>query len=221
MKAIYSSNYLRKEGEQKGKTFHIYTIKGTVEELKAYMSTPQFKKYPRKSPTGEPQMHTMYMDALRDELPLYKKQDGNYTLDQSETRKDTARLEMLEQSSSVLASAFGELTLVPPDACLQEHLTTVERLERGDARTDITGDTNDDSVIEVAKGEAGDDTESKAAVAEEAAEALKAALPPDAKELSPEKGLANDELENEKPPLATVGKKTAGLDELAEEVTLL
>jgi hypothetical protein len=107
MKAIYSSNYLRKEGEQKGKTFHIYTIKGTVEELKAYMSTPQFKTYPRKSPTGEPQMHTMYMDALRDELPLYKKQDGNYTLDQSETRKDTARLEMLEQSSSVLATAFA------------------------------------------------------------------------------------------------------------------
>jgi hypothetical protein len=71
------------------------------------MSTPQFKKYPRKSPTGEPQMHTMYMDALRDELPLYLKQDGNYTLDQSETRKDTARLEMLEQSSSVLATAFA------------------------------------------------------------------------------------------------------------------
>ena len=79
--------------------------------------------------------------------------------------------------------------------------------------------------MEVAKGEAeaeaGDDTESKAAVAEEAAEALKAALPPDAKELSPEKGLANDELENEKPPLATAGEKTAGLDELAEEVALL
>jgi hypothetical protein len=107
MKAVYSSNYLRKEGEQKGKTFHIYTIKGTVEELKAYMNTPQFKKYPRKSATGEPQMHTMYMDALRDELPLYLKQDGNYTLDQSETRKDTARLEMLEQSSSVLATAFA------------------------------------------------------------------------------------------------------------------
>ena len=107
MKAVYSSNYLRKEGEQKGKTFHIYTIKGTVEELKAYMNTPQFKKYPRKSATGEPQMHTMYMDALRDELPLYLKQDGNYTLDQSETRKDTARLEMLEQSSSALATAFA------------------------------------------------------------------------------------------------------------------
>jgi hypothetical protein len=108
MKAVYASNYLRKEGEQKGKTFHIYTIKGTATELKAYMATPQFKKYPRKSDAGEPQMHTMYMDALRDELPLYKKQDGNYTLDQSETRKDTARLELLsKQPSSVLATAFA------------------------------------------------------------------------------------------------------------------
>jgi hypothetical protein len=107
MKAVYASNYLRKEGEQKGKTFHIYTIKGTTAELKAYMATPQFKKYPRKSDAGEPQMHTMYMDALRDELPLYKKQDGNYTLDQSETRKDTSRLELLQQSSTVLASAFA------------------------------------------------------------------------------------------------------------------
>jgi hypothetical protein len=107
MKAVYQSNYIRKDGEQKGKTFHIYTIKGSAEELKQYMNTPQFKKYPRKSATGEPQLHTMYMDALRDELPLYLKQDGNYTLDQSETRKDTARLEMLEQTSPVLASAFA------------------------------------------------------------------------------------------------------------------
>jgi hypothetical protein len=107
MKAIYSSNYIRKEGEQKGKTFHIYTVKGTVAELKQFISTPQFKKYPRKSPTGEPQMHTMYMDALRDELPLYLKQDGNYTLDQSETRKDTSRLEMLEGISPTLANTFA------------------------------------------------------------------------------------------------------------------
>ena len=107
MKAIYSSNYIRKDGEQKGKTFHIYTVKGTVAELKQFISTPQFKKYPRKSPTGEPQMHTMYMDALRDELPLYLKQDGNYTLDQSETRKDTSRLEMLEGISPTLANTFA------------------------------------------------------------------------------------------------------------------
>ena len=107
MKATYSSNYIRKEGEQKGKTFHIYTVQGTVAELKQFCSTPQFKKYPRKSPTGEPQMHTMYMDALRDELPLYLKQDGNYTLDQSETRKDTSRLEMLEGISPTLANTFA------------------------------------------------------------------------------------------------------------------
>ncbi|MEY4331548.1 MAG: hypothetical protein RLZZ196_286 [Bacteroidota bacterium] len=107
MKAVYAGNYIRKEGEQKGKTFHIYTIKGTVEEIKQYINSPQFKQYPRKSATGEPQLHTMYMDAFRDELPLYLKQDGNFTLDQSETRKDVARLEMLEQTSSVLASAFA------------------------------------------------------------------------------------------------------------------
>jgi len=107
LKAVYSGNYIRKEGEQKGKTFHIYTIKGTTEEIKQYMNSPEFKQYPRKSASGEPQKHTMYMDAFRDELPLYLKQDGNFTLDQSETRKDVARLEMLEQTSSVLASAFA------------------------------------------------------------------------------------------------------------------
>lgn len=129
MKATYSSNYIRKEGDQKGKTFHIYTVQGTVAELKQFCATPQFKKYPRKSPTGEPQMHTMYMDALRDELPLYLKQDGNYTLDQSETRKDTSRLEMLEGISPTLANTFanklaekifGAGKVSNPNAFLQE-----------------------------------------------------------------------------------------------------
>jgi len=105
--AIYAGNYIRKDGEQKGKTFHVYTIKGSKEELKQYVNSSQFKKYPRKSATGEPQLHTMYMDALRDELPLYLKQDGSYTLNQSETRKDMSRLEMLEQTSPVLATAFA------------------------------------------------------------------------------------------------------------------
>jgi len=105
--AIYAGNYIRKEGEQKGKTFHIYTIKGSAAELKQFVNTKQFKQYPRKSATGEPQLHTLYMDALRDELPLYLKQNGNYTLNQSETRKDMSRLEMLEQSSPVLATAFA------------------------------------------------------------------------------------------------------------------
>lgn len=132
MKAVYSSNYIRKEGDQKGKTFHIYNILGTVAELKEYASTPQFKKYPRKSATGQLQMHTMYMDALRDELPLYKKQDGNYTLDQSETRKDTSRLEMLEGISPALANTFanklaekifGAGKVSNPNAFLPEEVT--------------------------------------------------------------------------------------------------
>jgi hypothetical protein len=105
--AVYSGNYIRTEGDHKGKTFHVYTITGSKEELKQYVNSPQFKEYPRKSATGEPQLHTLYMDALRDELPLYLKQNGNYTLNQSETRKDMSRLEMLEQSSPVLATAFA------------------------------------------------------------------------------------------------------------------
>lgn len=107
LSAVYVGNYIRKEGEHKGETFHVYTIKGSKEELKQYVNTPQFKQYPRKSATGEPQMHTMYMDAFRDELPLYLKQDGNYTLNQSETRKDLSRLKMLEQASPAIASAFA------------------------------------------------------------------------------------------------------------------
>ena len=50
----------------------------------------------------------MYMDALRDELPVYKKQDGNFTLDGSETRKDLTRAEMLEQQSPALANKFAD-----------------------------------------------------------------------------------------------------------------
>ena len=105
--ANYVGNYIRKEGEHKGKTFHIYTIQGTVAELKLYADTKQFKAYPRKSATGELQMHTMYMDALRDVLPLYKKQNGDYTLDQSETRKEMSRLEILQGSSPAMATQFA------------------------------------------------------------------------------------------------------------------
>ena len=105
--AVYVGNYPRKEGKHQGKTFHVYTIKGTAEELKQYVNSPQFKQYPRKSATGEPQMHTMYMDALRDELPLYKKQNGDFTLDQSETRKDMSRMELLQEVAPVMATAFA------------------------------------------------------------------------------------------------------------------
>jgi hypothetical protein len=107
LQAVYQSNYIRKEGDHKGKTFHVYTIKGTPAELKTYTSSPQFKKYPRKSATGEPQMHTMYMDALRDELPLYLKPDGNFTLDQADTRKNLSRLEILQESAPAMATAFA------------------------------------------------------------------------------------------------------------------
>ena len=107
LKAVYAGNYIRKEGEHKGETFHIYTIKGSTEDLKKFKDSPNQKKWPRTSTTGEPQMHTMYMDLLRDELPLYLKQDGNYTLDQSETRKDVARLGAMEKVSTVMATTFA------------------------------------------------------------------------------------------------------------------
>jgi len=107
LQANYVGNYIRTAGEHKGKTFHIYTISGNTAELKLYANTKQFKAYPRKSATGELQMHTMYMDALRDTLPLYLKQNGDYTLDQSETRKDTARMALLQDSSPALANQFA------------------------------------------------------------------------------------------------------------------
>lgn len=108
--ATYDSNYVQiKEGAGKGKTFHRYNISGTPAELKEFKASPQFKEHPRKcAKTGAPQIVTMYMDALRDELPVYKKQDGNFTLDGSETRKDLTIAEMLEQQSPALASKFAD-----------------------------------------------------------------------------------------------------------------
>ena len=138
--ANYVGNYIRKEGEHKGKTFHIYTIQGTVAELKLYADTKQFKAYPRKSATGELQMHTMYMDALRDVLPLYKKQNGDYTLDQSETRKEMSRLEILQGSSPAMATQFasiladkvfgaGKTTSTVANAFIQEPVTSGDDAE--------------------------------------------------------------------------------------------
>ena len=108
--ATYDSNFVQsKEGAGKGKTFHVYSISGTKEELKEYTSSPQFKAYPRTNPvTGQPQLITMYMDALQDVLPLYKKQDGNFTLDGSETRKDLARASALDAVSPSLGAKFAE-----------------------------------------------------------------------------------------------------------------
>jgi hypothetical protein len=138
--ANYVGNYIRKEGEHKGKTFHIYTISGTTAELKLYADTKQFKAYPRKSATGELQMHTMYMDALRDVLPMYKKQNGDYTLDQSETRKEMSRLEILQGSSPAMATQFasrladkvfgaGKTTSTVANAFIQEPVTSGDDAE--------------------------------------------------------------------------------------------
>ena len=109
MKAIYESNYVQtKDGAGKGKVFHIYSIVGTKEELAEYVNSPQFKKYPRNNKiTGAPQLVTMYMDPLRDELPLYKKDNGDFTLDGSETRKDVSRIEALAKISPAMESAFA------------------------------------------------------------------------------------------------------------------
>ena len=140
LQANYVGNYIRKEGEHKGKTFHIYTISGNTEELKLYANTKQFKAYPRKSATGELQMHTMYMDALRDVLPMYKKQNGDYTLDQSETRKEMSRLEILQGSSPAMATQFasrladkvfgaGKTTSTVANAFIQEPVTSGDDAE--------------------------------------------------------------------------------------------
>lgn len=109
MKAIYESNYVQvKEGPGKGKVFHVYSIVGSKDELKEFTSSPQFKKYPRTNKvTGAPQLVTMYMDPLRDELPLYKKESGDFTLDGSETRKDVGRLEALAKISPAMETAFA------------------------------------------------------------------------------------------------------------------
>ncbi len=109
MKAIYKSNFVQtKEGAGKGKVFHVYAIHGTQEELAEYVNSPQFKAYPRTDKvTGAPQLVTMYMDPLRDELPLYKKDNGDFTLDGSETRKDVSRIEALAKISPALEKSFA------------------------------------------------------------------------------------------------------------------
>jgi hypothetical protein len=112
IKAVYVGNYIqRKEGAGKGQTFHLYNVYGSAEEMQDYINSPQFKKYPTNAPDGTPQFRTMYMDALRDELPLYKKQDGNYTLDGSESRKDISRIDALAKISPALEAQFASRVL--------------------------------------------------------------------------------------------------------------
>ena len=121
---------LKKEGAGKGKTFHRYNVNGTKAELKEFTSSKQFKAYPRNcAKTGAPQIVTMYMDALRDELPVYKKQDGNFTLDGSETRKDLTRAEMLEQQSPALASKFADRVMAKISGVQQSAIDAVKQAE--------------------------------------------------------------------------------------------
>ena len=129
--ATYDSNFVQsKEGAGKGKTFHRYNVNGTKAELKEFTSSKQFKAYPRNcAKTGAPQIVTMYMDALRDELPVYKKQDGNFTLDGSETRKDLTRAEMLEQQSPALANKFADRVMAKISGVQQSAIDAVKQVE--------------------------------------------------------------------------------------------
>jgi len=112
LKAVYASNYVRTSGDHKGKTFHVYTIEGSAKDLKVFENSEHFTKYPRWSSedkkTRKPQIHTLFMDDLYDTVPLYKTFAGGYTLDKSESRKDLARIENLEQRSVTLAGRFAD-----------------------------------------------------------------------------------------------------------------
>ena len=106
LKATRTGNYVRKDGDHKGKTFFTYDITGSTADMKKFTDSANFKLYPRHSATGVPQIHTMYMDPLRKQNPLYQKQDGNFTLDQSETRDDLGVLQALREQAPELISGF-------------------------------------------------------------------------------------------------------------------
>jgi len=109
LKATYESNYRQvKEGNGKGKLFHRYDVSGTEAEINEYINSPQFKAHPRHNEkTGGPQFVTMYIDLMSDSLPLYKKRDGNYTLDSTETNKQVAKLEAAAALGSKVENAFA------------------------------------------------------------------------------------------------------------------
>jgi hypothetical protein len=108
IKAVYADNFRQvKEGAGKGKLFHLYDLSGPADEMEDYINSPQFKQWPIRNAQGLPQFKTMYIDPLRDELPLYKKQDGNYTLNSSETNKQVAKLEALRGISSTLEAQYA------------------------------------------------------------------------------------------------------------------
>lgn len=108
LKATRVSNYVvQKEGKSKGKTYFVYNITGPADEIKKFINSPNQKLYPRKCKvTGTPQLHTQYIDPLKKENPLYLKDDGNYTLDQSETREKFGVLNALKDQAPELVAGY-------------------------------------------------------------------------------------------------------------------
>lgn len=108
LKATRVSNYVvQKEGPSKGKTYFVYNITGPADEIKKFINSPNQKQYPRKCKvTGTPQLHTQYIDPLKKENPLYLKDDGNYTLDQSETREKFGVLNALKDQAPELVAGY-------------------------------------------------------------------------------------------------------------------
>lgn len=103
MKAIYVSSPYGKNG----KMFHIYNVVGTTQELEDYKNSPNFKQYPSFGENGEVQYLTNFI-SMEDEVPMIKKRNGDYTLDNSKFNKDIARLNAVAEASSVLANKFAE-----------------------------------------------------------------------------------------------------------------
>ena len=88
--------------------FHRYDVTGTQAELDEYTKSAQFVAHPRHNEkTGGPQFVTMYIDLMSDSLPWYKKRDGNYTLDSTETNKQVAKLEAAAALGSKVENAFA------------------------------------------------------------------------------------------------------------------
>jgi len=108
IKATKVSSYRQvKEGAGQGKRFYIFNVTGTKEELQDYINSPQFKAYPLHAEDGTPQFRTMYL-PLQDTVPMYKKRDGNYTLDESELEDDLVRMSDDRVKGTALEVMFAE-----------------------------------------------------------------------------------------------------------------
>lgn len=103
MKAVYVSSPYGKNG----KMFHVYNVIGTTEEIEDYKNSPSFKMYPSFGANGEVQYLTNFI-SMEDEVPMIKKKNGDYTLDNSKFNKDIARLNAVATASTVLADKFAE-----------------------------------------------------------------------------------------------------------------